>query len=141
LAEYPFKAVCDTSVYIPYINQGTLHPVFSESARPVLYMSAVVLSELYAGAHDSRSVKLLDRLYHTFQDVHRLLVPDDRDWRQAGGIIAKLRKKYGFEARYLSRLQNDILIASSARRIGAFVVTRNEKDFERIREFMEVRVL
>lgn len=140
MAGFPFKAVCDTSVYIPFINQGIFHPVFSESARPVLYMSAVVLSELYAGAHDARSIKLLDKLYNTFQDVGRLLVPDDRAWRQAGGIIAKLGRKYGLDARCLSRLQNDILIASSARRIGAFVVTRNEKDFRRIREFMEVGV-
>jgi predicted nucleic acid-binding protein len=68
-------------------------------------MSAVVLSELYAGAHDGRSIKLLDKLYNTFRDVGRLLVPDDRDWREAGSILAKLRRKYGFEARYLSRLR------------------------------------
>jgi predicted nucleic acid-binding protein len=141
LAEYPLKAVCDTSVYIPFINQGTAHPVFSDdSARPVLYMSAVVLSELYAGAHDSQSLKLLDKLYLTFHNVGRLIAPDERDWRQAGGIIAKLGKKYGFEAKYLARIQNDILIACSARKLGAFVVTHNEKDFRRIQEFMDFRI-
>ena len=72
-------------------------------------MSAVVLSELYAGAHDSQSIKLLDKLNHTSQSVGRLVVPDGRVWRQTGIIIARLRKKYGFEARYLSRIQNDIL--------------------------------
>ena len=141
MAEYPFKAICDTSVYIPFINQGITHPVFSDQpVRPVLYMSAVVVSELYAGAHDSQSIKLLDKLYHTFQNVGRLIVPDDRDWRQTGGIIARLRKKYGFETRFLSRIQNDILIACSARRIGAFVVTHNEKDFRKITEFIEFRI-
>ncbi len=141
MAEYPLKAVCDTSVYIPFINQGITHPVFSEkSFSPVLYMSAVVLSELYAGAHDRLSIKILDKLYRAFQDVGRLIVPVDSDWRQTGGIIAKLRGKYGYEAGYLSRLQNDILIACSARGIGAFVFTRNERDFQRIREFLDFHI-
>jgi len=141
LAEYPLKAICDTSVYIPFINQGIAHPVFSDkSVSPVLYMSSVVLSELYSGAHDSQSIKLLDKLHHTFQNVGRLIVPNDGDWRQTGGIIAKLRKKYGFEAKYLARIQNDILIACSARKIGAFIVTQNEKDFRRIKEFIDFRI-
>ena len=141
MAEYPLRALCDTSVYIPFINQGITHPVFSEkSFSPVLYMSAVVLSELYAGAHDRLSIKILDKLYRAFQDVGRLIVPVDSDWRQTGGIIAKLRGKYGYEAGYLSRLQNDILIACSARGIGAFVFTRNERDFQRIREFLDFHI-
>lgn len=141
MAEYPLKVICDTSIYIPFINQGIAHPVFSdESPTPVLYMSAVVLSELYAGAHDSQSIKLLDKLYFTFQNVGRLIVPDDRDWRQTGVIIPRLRKRYGFESRYLSQIQNDILIACSARRIGAFVATQNKKDIQRIKEFIDFRL-
>lgn len=141
MAEYPFKAICDTSIYIPFINQGIAHPaVFNETSAPLLYMSSVVVSELYAGAHDSQSIKLLDKLYHVFQNVGRLIVPNDNDWHQTGGIIAKSRKKYGYDSTYLSRLQNDILIACSARRIGAFVLTKNEKDFVRIREFLDFHI-
>lgn len=141
MAEYPFKVICDTSVYIPFINKGIAHPVFSnESVRPVLYMSAVVLSELYAGAHESQSIKLLDKLYRTFQNVGRLIVPADHDWQQTGCIIAKLKKKHGFEAKYLARIQNDILIAYSAKKIGASIVTQNEKDFLRIKEFIDFRI-
>lgn len=141
MAEYPFKVICDTSIYIPFINQGTTHPVFSTSSvSPVLYMSSVVLSELYSGAHDSQSIKLLDKLYRIFRNVGRLIVPNDGDWRQTGGTIAKLKKKYGFEAKYLARIQNDILIACSARKIGAFIVTQNKKDFQRIKEFIDFRI-
>jgi len=103
-------------------------------------MSSVVLSELYAGAHDRQSVKLLDKLYNTFRSVGRMLVPNEGEWQQTGGIIAKCRKKYGFDSIYLARLQNDILIAFSARRIGAFLVTHNEKDFLRIGEFVDFRI-
>ena len=141
MAEYPFKVICDTSVYIPFINQGIARPVLSdETAAPLLYMSSVVLLELYAGAHDSQSIKLLDKLYHTFQSVGRFVVPDSGVWRQTGIIIQRLKKKYGFEARYLSHIQNDILIACSARKIGAFVATENGKDFQRIKEFLDFRL-
>ncbi len=141
MAEYPFKVICDTSIYIPFINQGIAHPVFSDkSISPVLYMSAVVLSELYSGAHDNQSIKLLDKLYHAFQNVGRLIVPNDNDWRHTGGVIAKMKKKYGFESKYLARIQNDILIACSALKIGAFIVTQNKKDFQRIKEFIDFRI-
>lgn len=141
LAEYPLKAICDTSVYIPFINQGIVHPVLSDkSVRPVLHMSAVVLSELYAGAHDNKSIKLLDKLYQTFLNVGRLIVPDGVDWRKTGSILAKLQRKYGFESKYLAKLQNDILIACSARKIGAFVASHNKKDLLKIKEFIDFRI-
>ena len=138
--EYPFKALCDTSLYIPFINRGIINPVFTESARPVLYMSMVVLTELYAGSHDTNSTKLVDKLFHTFLSVGRLIVPNDEDWRKTGMVMAKLGQKYGFEAKYISKIQNDILIACSARRIGAFIVTQNTKDFQRIKEFIDFRI-
>jgi hypothetical protein len=140
-ADYQIKAVLDTSVYIPFLRDGIIHPIFPEDfTTPLLYMSSVVVSELYAGARTSQTIKLLNKLYHTFQNVGRLLVPGVDDWRQTGGIIAKSRKKYGYDSKYLSRLQNDILIACSARRIGAYVLTKNEKDFLRIREFLDFRI-
>ena len=79
MADYPFKVICDTSIYIPFINQGIAHPaVFNETSAPLLYMSSVVVSELYAGAHDSQSMRILDKLYHVFQGVGRLIVPKER---------------------------------------------------------------
>ena len=141
MAEYPLKVICDTSVYIPFINEGIIHPAFSdESVRPALYMSAVVLSELYAGAHDNQTIKLLDKLHQTFLNVDRLIVPDSVNWRKAGSIIAGLQRKYGFESKYLAKLQNDILIACSARKIRAFVASRNKKDLLRIKEFIAFRI-
>ncbi len=140
MEEYPPKALCDTSVYIPFINQGIIHPVLVESVRPVLYMSMVVLTELYAGSYDVNSIKLVDKLYNTFLGVKRLIVPNDEDWRKAGMTMVKLGNKYGFESRYISKIQNDILIASSAQRVGAFVITNNKKDFVRIKEFVDFRI-
>jgi len=79
-ADYQTKAILDTSVYIPFLRDGIIHPKFPEEfVNPLLYMSSVVVSELYSGAHDSQSIKLLDKLYNTFQDVGRLIVPNDDD--------------------------------------------------------------
>ncbi len=77
------------------------------------------MEELCAGAFDKTSIRLLDRLFKTFDQLRRIVAPDYSDWQKAGKIIAQLGKKYGFEEVYLSHLLNDILIALSARRVGA----------------------
>jgi hypothetical protein len=135
------KILLDTSVYIPYINQGIAHPIleFREGA-PVLYMSAVVMEELYAGAFDRTTQRLLDRVYRTFNKLGRMVTPDAGDWQRAGRIIASLGQKYGFEERYLSRVLNDTLIALSSRKIGATLFTKNRKDYLRIKEFVDFAI-
>jgi len=141
MAEFPLKAIFDTSIYIPFINKGIAYPVLGlKIGKPVLYMSAVVIEELYAGAFDKASIKLLDRLYVTFENLGRLIVPDSADWQMAGKVIAKLGQKYGFEKLFLSKITNDVLIAVSARRIGAIVVTHNINDFLRIKEFVDFKI-
>jgi hypothetical protein len=141
MAGQPLKLLLDTSVYIPFINKGISNPILNLGPdRSLLFMCAVVLEELYAGAHDPASVKLLDKLYDVFVSANRLVVPDGRDWQKAGKIIAQLERKYGFEKKFLARISHDILIALCARRIGATVVTNNAKDFLRIREFVDYKL-
>lgn len=135
------KVVIDTSVYIPFINKGTSHPLLElGQGAPLFYMSAVVIEELYAGASDDASIKLLDNLYKIFDSAGRLIVPDASDWQKTGRIVAKLGSKYGFEEIFLARITNDILIALSARKIGAVVITHNKKDFMRIKEFIDFQI-
>ena len=141
MAGQPLKLLLDTSIYIPFINKGISNPVLDLGpGRSLLFMSAVVLEELYAGAQDPASIKLLDKLYDVFVSANRLTVPDGRDWQKAGKIIAQLERKYGFEGKFLARITHDILIALCARRIGATVVTNNTKDFLRIREFVDYKL-
>jgi len=140
-ADLHVKVILDTSVYIPFINEGTTHPVREmELGGPLLYMSAVVIEELYAGASDSKSIKLLDRLYKAFESAGRLVVPNAGDWKTAGSIISKLRVKYGYDRNYLAAVKNDVLIALSSKQIGAYVVTNNTKDFVRIKEFSNFKL-
>ncbi|NCO68285.1 MAG: type II toxin-antitoxin system VapC family toxin [Nitrospirae bacterium] len=141
MAEPLVKVILDTSINIPFINAGISHPILElEYGTPLLYMSAVVIEELYAGASDNNIIKLLDRLYEAFEDLGRLIAPDASDWQKTGKVIARLGQKYGFEDRFLLRIQNDILIALSARKIGAVVVTHNMRDFLRIKEFVDFKV-
>ena len=141
MAEHPVKLVLDTSVYIPFINQGIAHPAIEiHQGRPLIYMSTVVMEELYAGAMDVSSVKLIDKMHDTFSGMNRLIVPDALDWQKTGKVVAQLGKKYGFEKMFLSRITNDILIAVTARKIGAVVVTKNQKDFLKIQEYIDFKI-
>ena len=49
-------------------------------------------------------------------------------------------RKYGFEKRFPSRITNDVLIAITARKVGAVVITRNKKDFLLIKEFLNFKM-
>ena len=141
MAEHPVKLLFDTSVYIPFINQGIAHPVMAiPQGHPLIYMSAVVMEELYAGALDASSIKLLDKMYDTFSRMRRLIVPDAADWQKTGKVVAQLGKKYGFEEMFLSRITHDILIAVTARKTGAAIITYNLKDFLRIQEYIDFKI-
>lgn len=137
----PVKVIVDTSVYIPFINDGISHPILDAAfGSPLLYMSAVVMEELYAGAFDRETIKLLDKLCSTFENVGRMVTPDAANWRLCGMVVAKMGRKYGFDRTYLSTITKDILIAVSARQIGAYVLTNNIRDFLRIREFVDFKL-
>ncbi len=59
MAEPLVKVILDTSIYIPFINEGITHPILElEYGTPLLYMSAVVIEELYAGASDNNTINL-----------------------------------------------------------------------------------
>lgn len=142
MADARIKVILDTSIYIPLINIGVAHPALQvDIGKPLIYLSATVVSELYAGAFDKKTIKLLDKLYKAFCDAQRIVAPSAADWQAAGSVIAKLGKKYGFEDKYLSKLQNDLLISLSARQIGAYVITNNTKDFLRLKEFVNFNLL
>ncbi|MFO0795260.1 MAG: PIN domain-containing protein [Candidatus Brocadiaceae bacterium] len=138
----PAKIIFDTSIYIPFINKGISYPTGVppiDRGKQMIFMSAVVIEELYAGAFDTQSIKLLDKLYLTFEGLDRLIIPDAVDWQKTGKIIAKIGRKYGYESIFL-KITNDVLISVSARRIGAMVVTNNIKDFLKIKEFVDFKL-
>jgi predicted nucleic acid-binding protein len=99
-----------------------------------LWLSSVVLEELYAGA-DAAGTRILTKLEHDFELTGRILTPNHGDWTRAGKVLARLGKKHGYEQIGQARMANDALIATSAARIGITVITANQRDFARLAEF------
>ena len=129
-------ALFDTAVYITSLRRGNdaalaLRRLASD--RP-LWLSSVVLEELYAGAGD-RERRVVERLERDFDRVKRILVPNLSDWTLTGRVLARLAAKYRYERIGQGRLTNDALIAMSAGRLGIEVLTANERDYRRLAEF------
>lgn len=127
----------DSSVYISALRGGHdvvlfLRGLGSEAA---VWLSAVVLEELYAGA-GSRHLRPVERLEQDFERGRRILVPSLDDWTGAGRVLARLGAAYGYEQIGRGRLTNDALIAMSAARLGITVITANRRDFARLAEFL-----
>src|SRR5271165_4492009 len=130
-------ALFDTSIYISALrrgNEGAL-ALRRVAADGPLWLSSVVLEELYAGAGD-RERRVVERLERDFDRVKRILIPNLSDWTQAGRVLAQLASKYDYEQIGQGLLTNDALIAMSAGRLGIRVITANEHDFRRLAEFL-----
>jgi predicted nucleic acid-binding protein len=129
-------ALFDSSIYIAAMRRGD-DDVLSLRRFTLggpLWMSAVVLEELYAGVSEgARSV--VERLERDFGAAKRILVPNLRDWTQSGRVLAHLAAKYHYEKIGRARLTNDALIAMSAGRQGVRLITANARDFGRLAEF------
>lgn len=100
-----------------------------------VWLSAVVLEELYAGAAATKPRKTVEKLEQDFEKVERLLVPLQSDWTLAGKVLNKIGQKYGFENIGKAKLTNDNLIAMNAARNGMTLLTTNAKNFVKISEF------
>lgn len=129
------SALFDTSVYISALRRGDAGPSAARFlAENDMWLSAVVLEELYAGSGEQEryAVELIER---RFEAEGRILVPELDDWIQAGKVLSRLAAKYDYESIARNRLTNAALIAMSAARKGVSVVTANVRDFQRLAEF------
>ena len=108
------------------------------AAGAPLWLSAVVLEELYAGAVAANR-RAVERLERDFTRARRILVPNAADWAKTGEILSLLAGEYGYEKIGQGRLTNDALIAVSAGRVGVAVMTANRRDFSRREEFCSFR--
>jgi predicted nucleic acid-binding protein len=129
-------ALFDTSIYVAALRRGNEAALALRrlAADAPLWLSSVVLEELYAGAGD-RERHVVERLERDFDKARRILAPNLGDWTQTGRMLARLAAKYGYEHIGQGRLTNDALIAVSAGRLGIRVLTANERDYRRLAEF------
>jgi predicted nucleic acid-binding protein len=129
-------ALFDSSIYIAALRRedDAALALRRLAADAPLWLSAVVLEELYAGAV-GRARQVVERLERDFDAARRILVPNLGDWTQTGQVLARVAAKYNYEKIGLGRLTNDALIAMSAARLGIRVITANQRDFSRLAEF------
>lgn len=121
-------AIIDTDVYIGSWERGDFAEALDDVRKGfVVRHSAVVLSELRRGARTRAAKRLVANLF-------RLAVvrwePTPEDWWEAGRLIRVMGDAQGWDAKKRRDFQNDALIALTARRHGATVVTGNRRDFE-----------
>lgn len=126
------KTVADTNLYIDWLNEGR-HEAALFQRGTIRYLSAVVMMELSAGARSLRDRKLLRTLFSAFRRAGRILLPTASHYEEAGEVLRRLRTEMSYNVSGAYSLCNDVLIAVSARSIGATVITQNQADFEAIR--------
>jgi predicted nucleic acid-binding protein len=128
------KLLLDTNVYIGWLNHR-LHEALVVGPGFVRYLSSVVQMELRAGAITRRARQRLDQLVRAHAAAGRLVAPSPARFDEAGLALRALRLA-GQEIRRAS-LVNDLLIALTARQIGATVCTCDIGDFEAIRRIRD----
>jgi predicted nucleic acid-binding protein len=113
-------------------------------------MSAIVLMELTASANDESRRKSYEWAFRQFQQNNLLIVPNAEDWLLAAKIIFLLTEGRKREGRgklkrlppgASQRLALDVLIAVSARRWKAQVVTENWADFKAIQRYCNTPIV
>jgi len=123
------KVVLDTSVYIDWLNRG-LHDELLLGQGYVRYLSAVVAMELRVGAATRPAQRAIEQLVRAYRASRRMVAPGSQVFDSAADILRRLMRD-GHEIRRAS-LVNDVLIALTARSLGATVVSANASDFEAI---------
>ena len=128
------KVLLDTSIYVDWLNRGR-RPELMLGQGFVRYLSAVVHMELRVGATTRPARRGLDQLVHAYEAGGRLVTPSARMFADAALILQRLHSR-GHEIRRAS-LVHDVLIALTARTLGATLHTTNATDFEAIRNLRE----
>ena len=132
-------AILDTNIYIGHWERG-LHQEFLETLRRayIIRHSAVVLSELRRGARTRDAERLVMMLYRLARICWE---PTASDWWEAGRLIQKIGDAEGWDGNKRRDFQNDALIALTARRHGATVVTADLSDFNLLARELRIPVL
>ena len=132
-------AILDSDIYIGHWEQGLYQEDLARLAKAfIVRHSSVVLSELRRGARTPQASRLVDSL-HRIARVR--WEPSDQDWWEAGRLVREIGDAEDWEINKRREFQNDALIALTARRHGAAVVTANAGDFNLLSGKLGVRVV
>ena len=136
------KYILDTQLFInafrdPVANEALQR--FHRAFSPFEHFSVIVGQELRAGVQRPQDRKRLERNVLTvFKRANRTITPSADAWHRSGDLLAEMATQEGLEvARVSKAFANDVLLALSCREAGCVLVTDNERDFQRIRRFVQ----
>jgi predicted nucleic acid-binding protein len=136
------KYVLDTQLFIRAFRDATANEElqgFHRAFAPFEHLSVIVAQELRAGVRRPADRKALERnVLRIFERAGRTLTPSVDAWHRSGDVLAEMARQEGLEVARLSKaFANDVLLALSCRENGCVLVTDNERDFQRIRRFVQ----
>ena len=132
-------AILDTNVYIGHWERGLYDETLARVRQAfIVRHSSVVLSELRRGARTKAAQTVVANLMERATVVW---APQSSDWWEAGKLIRELGDARDWDRSKRRDFQNDVLIALTARRHGATVVTANQAEFELLSREMGVPIL
>lgn len=129
-------AILDTSVYIDNLRTGRFKNEIL-SLKFVVRCSAVVLAELSRGAHSTPMRRFIDDLSKNL----RVIAPNEREWVESGRVVNRLVATKGYDIHKTREIHFDVLIALTARRIGAYLITCNADDFTAVRQYINFNLV
>jgi predicted nucleic acid-binding protein len=136
------KFVLDTQLFIQGFRDRAGNEALQQFHRvfaPFEYLSVIVAQELRSGVRRRQDRRALERhVLQVFERANRVIVPSREAWHRSGDVLADMRRKDGLEiARVSKAFANDVLLALSCRESGCVLVTDNQRDFQRVRRFVD----
>lgn len=132
-------AILDSNIYVGHWERG-LYEDLMQSLRSafVVRHSAVVLSELRRGARTREAQALVADLRDRATTCWE---PVNADWWEAGLLVRVIGDRQGWDRSKRREFQNDALIALTAKRYGATVVTANRSDYDLLSASLGIPIL
>jgi len=136
------KYVLDTPLFINAFRDLPANErlqQFHRAFSPFEYLSVIVAQELQSGLKRPQDRKALERnVLKVFTQADRMITPSAADWHRSGDLLAEMARQEGLEIpRVSTAFANDILLALSCHEVACVLVTDNERDFRRIRGFVQ----
>ncbi len=136
------KYVLDTQLFIDAFRDCAANESlqrFHRAFAPFEHFSVVVAQELRAGVKRRDDRRALERNVLTvFERAGRTISPSADAWHRSGDLLSDMARTEGLEVGRVSKsFANDVLLALSCREAGCLLVTDNERDFQRIRRYVD----
>lgn len=125
-------AFFDTNIYVDILRGRIPLEDLSPYSHYIIRISPIVKSELIRGCKTQKAKRLTESYIHHLIEIP---APTNKMWEQAAVILSRLAQTF---QKYSEEIQNDVLLALSAKQNGAILVSQ-DKDFEIISKYVSFR--